>query len=386
MERLVDQAYAAFGEEARRRGIDYRCDARGEAGDRLGRRPRPPDHLEPALQRVPLDARRRPRRPRARRRPNGSVYVAVADTRPRDHADGAERIFRPFWSRDGGGTGLGLAIARELAVALGGRIEPRERCRAGQPLRARPARAAPLVKRARRNGRRAAGPSQAAESPLWLPPPSWSSCLGAARPPARCSWRCGRGSGRRTCSLFAGLVFAAKLGDPLRWLEACVCFVAYCAISSAAYLANDVRDRHDDRLHPVKRSRPIARGELSAACCADDSRCAGGARAAARRAARPRVRAARRGLRGAAGRVHVAVEARRAARRDRDRRALRRPRSRRRRGGRRADLGAGCCSARRCSRSSSRWPSAAASSCSSGPAGRPGGLCSTGTRWSSSTS
>src|SRR6185369_14953380 len=30
-----------------------------------------------------------------------------------------------------------------------------------------------------------------------------------------------------------------------------------------SYLANDVRDRHDDRLHPVKRSRPIARGELS---------------------------------------------------------------------------------------------------------------------------
>jgi 4-hydroxybenzoate polyprenyltransferase len=63
--------------------------------------------------------------------------------------------------------------------------------------------------------------------------------------------------------VFAGLVFAAKLGDPLRWLEAVVCFVAYCAISSAAYLANDVRDREDDRLHPIKRSRPIARGELS---------------------------------------------------------------------------------------------------------------------------
>jgi 4-hydroxybenzoate polyprenyltransferase len=63
--------------------------------------------------------------------------------------------------------------------------------------------------------------------------------------------------------VFAGLVFAAKLGEPLRWLEACVCFVAYCAISSAAYLANDVRDRNDDRLHPLKRSRPIARSELS---------------------------------------------------------------------------------------------------------------------------
>jgi 4-hydroxybenzoate polyprenyltransferase len=63
--------------------------------------------------------------------------------------------------------------------------------------------------------------------------------------------------------VLAGLLFAAKLGDAVRWLEACMCFVAYCSISSAAYLANDVRDRGDDRLHPVKRSRPIARGELS---------------------------------------------------------------------------------------------------------------------------
>jgi 4-hydroxybenzoate polyprenyltransferase len=63
--------------------------------------------------------------------------------------------------------------------------------------------------------------------------------------------------------VFAGLVFAAKLGDPIRWGEALACFVAYCAVSSAAYLGNDVRDRGADRLHPVKRARPIARGELS---------------------------------------------------------------------------------------------------------------------------
>ena len=51
------------------------------------------------------------------------MSVAVADTGPGISAEERERIFRPFWSRDGGGTGLGLAIARELAVALGGRIE-----------------------------------------------------------------------------------------------------------------------------------------------------------------------------------------------------------------------------------------------------------------------
>ena len=65
MERLVDRAYATFGEEARRRGIDYERELDGQPGDRRRRRPGAPDHLEPARERVPLDARRRPDRPRA---------------------------------------------------------------------------------------------------------------------------------------------------------------------------------------------------------------------------------------------------------------------------------------------------------------------------------
>ena len=64
--------------------------------------------------------------------------------------------------------------------------------------------------------------------------------------------------------LFAGLVFAAKLGDVSRWLEALGAFAAYCAASSAAYLVNDVRDAAHDRAHPVKRLRPVASGELPA--------------------------------------------------------------------------------------------------------------------------
>ena len=63
--------------------------------------------------------------------------------------------------------------------------------------------------------------------------------------------------------LFAGIIFAAKLGDPGRWVGALTAFGAYCAASSAAYLLNDIRDVADDRLHPVKRWRPIARGELT---------------------------------------------------------------------------------------------------------------------------
>jgi len=64
--------------------------------------------------------------------------------------------------------------------------------------------------------------------------------------------------------LFAGIVFAAEVADPGRWLRALVAFAVYCAASSAAYLLNDLRDLEADRLHPVKRRRPLARGELSA--------------------------------------------------------------------------------------------------------------------------
>ena len=63
--------------------------------------------------------------------------------------------------------------------------------------------------------------------------------------------------------LLAGIVFAAEIGDAGRWWRAAAAFAAYCAASSAAYLVNDLRDAASDRLHPVKRRRPIARGELS---------------------------------------------------------------------------------------------------------------------------
>src|SRR5215207_1443752 len=63
--------------------------------------------------------------------------------------------------------------------------------------------------------------------------------------------------------LFAGILFAAELGDAGRWAAAVTVFAAYCVASSAAYLANDVRDAESDRLHPLKRERPVARGALS---------------------------------------------------------------------------------------------------------------------------
>ncbi len=65
--------------------------------------------------------------------------------------------------------------------------------------------------------------------------------------------------------LFAGLIFAERFDHADSWVRAIAIFAAYCAVSSSAYLVNDVRDASHDRHHPTKRFRPIARGDLSPA-------------------------------------------------------------------------------------------------------------------------
>lgn len=122
MGRLCDHAYSTFTDEARRRGIEYEKQAEDEPvivsdGDRVLQIIS--NLLSNAFRWTPdggrIDVALTSR--------NGAVTVDVADTGPGIRAEERERIFRPFWSRDGRGTGLGLPIARELAVALGGRIE-----------------------------------------------------------------------------------------------------------------------------------------------------------------------------------------------------------------------------------------------------------------------
>jgi 4-hydroxybenzoate polyprenyltransferase len=62
--------------------------------------------------------------------------------------------------------------------------------------------------------------------------------------------------------VYAGLLFSQQFDDPGRVLDATLAFVAFCAISSAGYLINDLRDVAFDRQHPEKRHRPIASGTL----------------------------------------------------------------------------------------------------------------------------
>jgi signal transduction histidine kinase len=124
MGQLCDRAYAAFGEVARQRTIDYRREFAASPvivtdGDRVLQIIS--NLLSNAFRWTPEGGRVSLALDSA----NGSVSVVVSDSGPGVSPEERERIFRPFWSRDGSGTGLGLAIARELAVALGGRIDLR---------------------------------------------------------------------------------------------------------------------------------------------------------------------------------------------------------------------------------------------------------------------
>ena len=62
--------------------------------------------------------------------------------------------------------------------------------------------------------------------------------------------------------VFAAPLAAGKLFQPDVFWPSIGAFVAFCLISSATYLVNDIRDVASDREHPTKFRRPIAAGDL----------------------------------------------------------------------------------------------------------------------------
>jgi 4-hydroxybenzoate polyprenyltransferase len=63
--------------------------------------------------------------------------------------------------------------------------------------------------------------------------------------------------------IFAALVFSQHFINPALVLRAIVGFVAFCLLSGGIYIFNDIVDLETDKLHPEKRRRPLALGELS---------------------------------------------------------------------------------------------------------------------------
>jgi 4-hydroxybenzoate polyprenyltransferase len=62
--------------------------------------------------------------------------------------------------------------------------------------------------------------------------------------------------------VLAPVVFAGRLDDLTAVSKAMTALAVFCALSSTVYLINDIADREADRLHPKKRNRPIAAGEV----------------------------------------------------------------------------------------------------------------------------
>jgi 4-hydroxybenzoate polyprenyltransferase len=62
--------------------------------------------------------------------------------------------------------------------------------------------------------------------------------------------------------VLVALAFSKHLFDADAAARAGLAFVVFCALASAVYLVNDMLDLERDRLHPLKRSRPIASGAL----------------------------------------------------------------------------------------------------------------------------
>lgn len=62
--------------------------------------------------------------------------------------------------------------------------------------------------------------------------------------------------------VFLGLLFGHAWNDPARVGMALWAFAAFCLLSSAVYVINDIADREADRAHPAKSGRPLASGAI----------------------------------------------------------------------------------------------------------------------------
>ncbi len=63
--------------------------------------------------------------------------------------------------------------------------------------------------------------------------------------------------------VLAPAFFAGKISSISIFKNSCQAFLSFCLIASAVYILNDIKDLPEDRQHPIKKNRPLARGAIS---------------------------------------------------------------------------------------------------------------------------
>ncbi|HBL51703.1 MAG: hypothetical protein A3D24_02605 [Candidatus Blackburnbacteria bacterium RIFCSPHIGHO2_02_FULL_39_13] len=66
----------------------------------------------------------------------------------------------------------------------------------------------------------------------------------------------------KNLAIFAALVFTGSFFDPNLFSKTVLGFIALSILVSSVYFINDVSDVNVDKLHPFKKNRPIAKGDL----------------------------------------------------------------------------------------------------------------------------
>ncbi|MBI4098134.1 MAG: decaprenyl-phosphate phosphoribosyltransferase [Candidatus Levybacteria bacterium] len=63
-------------------------------------------------------------------------------------------------------------------------------------------------------------------------------------------------------AIFAAVTFTGELFNPMAVFPVILGFFVFCGVSSASYIINDIFDIKSDKLHPFKRFRPLAHGDV----------------------------------------------------------------------------------------------------------------------------
>ena len=66
----------------------------------------------------------------------------------------------------------------------------------------------------------------------------------------------------KNLAIFAAITFTGELFDPPIFAKVLLGFFVFCGLSSATYIINDLFDIKKDRLHPFKKFRPLAHGDV----------------------------------------------------------------------------------------------------------------------------